>query len=117
MQPDSLTCEVCQALTPNHQPATRWQFNVADNLLIECVLPFDCASLEISGKNCIFCSVVKDGIAAMSQGSFRRQLEGLSDQKSCFIVQQDAPLEVEISGVGGNGEDSVRMQFFFDAGM
>src|SRR3954465_11025060 len=98
MQPNNLSCPVCLALTPNRLPTTQWQFNVADNQVIECRLPFDFAALDIASENCYVCSIIRDGIVEISRGVVRDEFQGLSQRKGHFIVQRQSPVEVEISG-------------------
>ena len=112
MRPSLTSCPICLDLKPVHNPTTPWQLTVADNLLIESTLPFTFAALEISAQGCGTCAVIKNGIVLMSGGVFRDELQGLSERKGCFIVQNDHPLEVEVFGEPGNEEKSVRMQFY-----
>lgn len=72
----SLTCAVCLDLIPKRLPTNRWRFKVAENLLIESVLPFVFSDLEVSSQTCVFCLVIKDGIEIMSRGVLGAKLRG-----------------------------------------
>lgn len=107
-------CEVCLGLRLDHTSRLEdrnWCVRVKDDLTLEYYLEFASYDLNrASEMGCRICRIVAKGLWVMS--SNLHLFDAQRPYRGRFVLQQDCPLEVEVSGDPTSRSFSVRIQIY-----
>lgn len=102
-------CRVRLDINPTCRPI-RWQINVVGGKSIEYTLPIAFREIELSGRACGFCPLIKKGVRATRRDGeplHRESNNNRIDRDGRIIVQKSALLQIELIHEKNDGKEDV----------